>query len=175
MPGKHSSAINFRLLAFVAAVALLAAACSARTKTATHETTMEAREQAPVDTVYSLAEELGDRLDAFGKAMATVKEQPTVEQVDRARQAIAEVAAEIDAIAQRLQRLDVPPDEVKREIQEYVRDRERAMVAKLGGRVAFIESFDPDLRGIVRDAMDSFRSDIAEAGAIFERYFEVQK
>ena len=167
-----SKSIQGKLVAFGLAAALLAAGCGGTRPKSSAVGPGEAPAPTGGDTVYSLADEVGEQLDRFADAMARVKQDGTVEQARRAKQAAAEVAAEIQAIAGRLQRLEVPPDEVKREIAEQGREREQAIRDRLGTQSELIEGLDPEVAAIVREVMRSFRSELEEPGAIFDRYFE---
>lgn len=159
------------LLAFGVTAALLATGCGAERGGRLGTTPAPAR----ADTVYSLADEIEVQLDRFSDAIATAKEEATVEQARRAKQVATEAAVEIQAIARRLERLEIPPDEVKRKITEQGRAREQAMRDRLGSRSEFTEGLEPEVAAILRETMQSFRREVREAGAIFDRYFEVQR
>ena len=124
------------------------------------------------DTAEDLSDEFGAQLDLLAQAMKAVKDTASAGQ---AAEVVALVSSEMKSIAGRLEKLDVPPDEVRRRIHEKMEKLQNKMVDTLGEWEEFIKSVPPEAGTIVEEALARFMVTMGEVRPITARYFEVQE
>lgn len=124
------------------------------------------------ETVESLADEFGMQLEQMARAMQGVKDAASAE---KAAEIISLVSGEFRSIVERLQKLEIPGEDVKRRINEKMEERQEAMARSLGDQEAFMDNLPGEARPIVEKAMEGFMATMNELHPVMADYFEVEE
>lgn len=122
--------------------------------------------EAAADTPDSVTDELLTTMDDLSATIATAKDK---ESAEAAATKIGEIGDEFLAIAKRLDALDEPSEEVKKELDEKM---DKAMEEKQGKMMEAMKaiSSNPEAMTIVGKAMEAFGEKMNSAEDIFKKF-----
>jgi hypothetical protein len=122
------------------------------------------------DTVESLANELGQHLEEMDRAMKAVSD---VTSAKVAAETVTRISEDFVSISQRLLKLEIPSDGLKRQISAEMDARQAEMVQSRGSQEEFMSSLPDDARPNVEKAMEAFHSTMNGVDEVMTAYFEV--
>jgi hypothetical protein len=132
----------------------------------------ESPAEPPADSLRSLVEEFKGEYLAYAK---TVRSPSDVESAKAAAAKLEEIQENIAEIAERLVRLDVPPEEEGKRYGRQLRDYERKIEEEMGDAEEEAQHLDPEAARILREAMEGFGGRMQELLVVFEEYFRTRR
>jgi hypothetical protein len=121
------------------------------------------------DTVESLADELGEQLKEMDRVMKAVSD---VSSAKVAADTVARISAAFVSISERLQKLEIPSDDLKRQIMVKMEAQQAEMAQSRGSQQEFINNLPHDARQIVEQTLESFQNTLNDLDPIMTAYFE---
>ncbi len=122
--------------------------------------------KSKADTLDSIADEVIATLNRMPEAMSSIKDK---ESAQAAADVIKEVGTELEDIAARLEKLDVPSDEEKKRIDKKIEDGIAGGDEKMGNLDPKVMA-DPEIQKIIGEAMQSFGETMKKVEPIFKKY-----
>ena len=121
------------------------------------------------DTVESLADELGEQLEEMDRVMKAVSD---VSSAKVAADTVDRISAAFVSISERLQELEIPSDDLKRQIMVKMEAQQAEMAQSRGSQQEFINNLAPEARQIVVQTLESFQRTLDDLEPIMTAYFE---
>ncbi|MFP6867358.1 MAG: hypothetical protein VCA35_15555 [Roseibacillus sp.] len=124
-----------------------------------------------VDTVESIAGDLQERMLAFAKAARSPKD---VASAKEAADTLRGLGGEMKEIAERLVKLEIPPEEVRRKLGKALKASEAKIEEQMGDPEDTWDKLDPASSRIFEEGIGAFGEKMQEAMVVFKEYFETE-
>lgn len=123
------------------------------------------------DTVERIADELKAKMLTFAEAARSAQDAPSARE---AAATLKELGGEMKGIAERLAKLEVPSDEVRRKLGQDLQETEAEIERRMGDAEAVWEKLDPAANKLLEEGLGAFGMKMQEAMVVFEEYFETE-